>query len=232
MFLALSVILHLFLVLEYLLAELAPVLLDCNLLVLASLDGFLLLPRVPLSHLLPVLPKSLLIFLPLPRLLLLLLLSFSVLLSLLSQLELLIPRVSLLDPVQQPSHCVVELLPLLLALFLVLGLYETLYATIRGRVRVVLVCIRKLLQCLKELPLAVKPEYFFCNRVLVSEIRQEFMLISHILFHLLLFIESPEELAVDSIKVIVSLRVKARVTRGREVLHKLRCCHIVEIFFF
>jgi hypothetical protein len=138
-------ILHNFFIFEYFLAYLAPVLFNCDLFVFPPCYSLFLFLSIPFSNLFPVLPESLLVFLSLLLLLLFLLPQLLRLLSILLHLVLLVARVSLLDIVQQFEDCLVELLTLLLTLFFILRIDKTLDTTIRGRVRVVLICIREFL---------------------------------------------------------------------------------------
>jgi hypothetical protein len=135
------VVVHLLLILKYLLAHPAPVLLYSHLLVIPGRKGFLFLLRISLSDLLSVLPQ-LLLFL---QTLLLLLFFFSLLLriflTLLSKLEFLIPRITLLDVVKQLKNRIIELFAFLLTLLFVLGLNQTFNSTIWRSVRVILIRI-------------------------------------------------------------------------------------------
>jgi hypothetical protein len=198
-------ILHYLLIFEYLLADLAPVLLDSDFIILTPGYGLLFFEPVPLSYIFPVFPQLLLLLLPFPRPIFFLLPQLFRLLSILLHLEFLVPRVPLLDVVQELLHCIIELLLLHLSLLLVFCLDETLDSTIRCSIRVVLVCIREILKGREEFPLAVEFEDVVRIRVGISEIRQKVMLFSYILFHFLLLVKSAEQIGIDSVEVIILL---------------------------
>lgn len=143
MLLALQMIIHLLLVLEHLLACLAPVLLNYDLLEIPIRERLLLLLRVPLGDLLAVLAEFLLVLSPLFVFLLFLPLPFCFFFSLLDDLEALVARVTLLQVLDQLNHNFVELLALHLPLFLILCLDKTLDATVWRLIRVELVRVRE-----------------------------------------------------------------------------------------
>jgi hypothetical protein len=199
------VILHDLLILEYLLADLAPVLLDSDLIILTSGNSLLLFEPVPLSYILPVFPQLLLFLLPFPGPIFFLLPKLLHLLSILLHLEFLVPRVPLLDVVQELHHGLIELLLLHLSLLLVFCLDETLDSSVRCIIRIVLVCIREILKGREEFPLAVEFEDIVRIRVDISEIWQKVMLISYILFHFLLLVKSAKQIGIDTVEVIILL---------------------------
>jgi len=100
MLLTLQMIIHLFCILEDLLAWLATVFFDCDFLKISIFKSLLFLLGIPQSYLFTVLSQFFLFFSPLFSLFFLFSLPLGLFLSLFSHFELLVSRVSLLDIVE------------------------------------------------------------------------------------------------------------------------------------
>lgn len=202
-------VVHLLLILEDLLADLAPEFFNSDLFKVSIRQCLFFLLSIFLCDFLSVLSQLLLFFESLLLSLLEFLLFLGFLLSALSHLELLVALVSLLDVLKQLDDGIIELFSLSLSLLLVLIIDDTFDPPIGGLIWVVLVGIRELLFGAKVLPVLVESEDLICGGVPIAKVRQSIVLLTYCLFLLFLFIELSKELSVHSVEVIILAGVEA-----------------------